>query len=133
MKTNLTEAKKKKTKSITVLLVDDDVLVLDTLKTILEQSGYSIYAASDHTSALEIISAFSVDVAIIDLMLGKENGIELMKKIREKIPNLLTIIVTGFGTIEKAVEAMHQGAWDFISKPVTSGILLEKLERLEEI
>ncbi len=120
-------------KSVSVLLVDDDVLVLDTLKAILEQQGYPVFAASTPSDALEIVSSNHIDASIIDLMLGKENGIELMKQIKEQHPNLLSIIVTGFGTIEKAVEAMHQGAWDFLSKPVTSGILLEKLERLEEI
>ena len=120
-------------KSISVLLVDDDKFVLDALKTILSKSGYPVFAAENHAAALEIVATHPIDVAIIDLMLGKENGIELMNKIREQLPNLLTIIVTGFGTIEKAVEAMQQGAWDFIAKPVTSGILIEKLERLQEI
>ncbi|MDP8246484.1 MAG: sigma-54 dependent transcriptional regulator [Candidatus Hinthialibacter antarcticus] len=133
MKTNTTEAQKKNKKSITILVVDDDVMVLDALKSILERSGYLVHAASNPSAALDLVTTHPIDVAIIDLMLGKENGIVLMKKIRLQFPNMLTIIVTGFGTIEKAVEAMHQGAWDFIAKPITSGILLEKLERLEEI
>ncbi|MBZ0256049.1 sigma-54 dependent transcriptional regulator, partial [bacterium] len=133
MKKSQDQNRPESAKSISVLLVDDDEFVLDALKGILSNSGYPVFAANNHASALDIVATHPIDVAIIDLMLGKENGIELMNKIREQIPNLLTIIVTGFGTIEKAVEAMQQGAWDFIAKPVTSGILLEKLERLQEI
>ncbi|MBI1389521.1 MAG: response regulator [bacterium] len=118
---------------LSVLVVDDDELVLKTLHSLLKSKGYDAIAVSNEKDALEAASKKQIDIAMLDLMLGEGNGIELMGRLREIVPSVMTIIVTGYGTIEKAVEAMHQGAWDFLTKPVTSGMLFEKLDRIEEI
>lgn len=118
--------------SITILVVDDDELIRETFALILEQSGYKHFIAQDHASALQFARNESIDIAIIDLMLGEESGIEAMKSIKEVSPSIIPLIITGYGTIERAVDAMKHGAWDFIPKPFSPEILIEKLERIQE-
>lgn len=123
---------KKTTRSITILVVDDDDLIRNMLVLLLHDSGYNVIAAESGAKAIEILQRQPSDVAILDYELPDTCGIELMGKLREIAPSMLCLIVTGFGTIERAVEAMQAGAWDFIPKPITSNMLLEKLQRIEE-
>lgn len=118
-------------KSISILVVDDDDLVRKMLVDLLLSRGYETHAAPHGAAALQVIERLAVDIVLIDYQLPDTNGIDLMLRLREKLPSLLCLLVTGFGTIERAVEAMHAGAWDFIPKPVTPGMLLEKIGRLE--
>lgn len=123
---------KKNTRSITILIVDDDNQIRNMLVMLLQDSGYNVLAAESGREALEIITNQTSDLAILDYELPDMCGIELMRHLHEIAPVMLCLIVTGFGTIERAVEAMQAGAWDFLSKPITSNMLLEKLERIED-
>lgn len=116
---------------ITILLVDDDENVRNMLASLLQDSGYNVLASDCGTRALEILARHPADLALLDYELPDMNGIELMTRLREISPSLLSLIITGYGTIERAVEAMQSGAWDFVSKPITSNMLLEKLERIK--
>lgn len=117
--------------SISILVVDDDDLVRKMLTDLLVSRGYETHHAPHAAAALLAVESAPVDIALIDLQLPDMDGIELMLRLRERIPSVLCLIITGFGTIERAVEAMQAGAWDFIPKPVTSGMLLEKIGRIE--
>ncbi len=118
--------------NINVLIVDDDDLVKETLEKILRTLGYNTVVAGDAVTAINLASQQPIDIALLDYQLPDLNGIELMHRLKETMPNIISMVITGYGSIERAVEAMQAGAWDFITKPITVNILQEKLGRLQE-
>src|SRR5690606_13265304 len=118
--------------SISILLVDDDDMVRPVIEALLVRAGYETYTAENGAEARAVAKKHPVDIALLDYQLPDVNGIDLMQDLQSLIPNLHTLIVTGYGTIERAVEAMQAGAWDFIPKPITPNMLLNKLQRVEE-
>lgn len=117
---------------LSVIVVDDDDLVRETFEAILKDAGYRIITASNANRAMQLIQREAIDIAVVDLVIGEDNGIDLIKRFREIAPQIVSIMVTGYGTIERAVEAMQAGAWDFITKPFSPNMLIEKLERIKE-
>ncbi len=115
-----------------VLLVDDDDIVRQVIQEILDSIGYETLDASDGSQAVELASQHPIDIALLDYILPDTNGIELMNRIKEIVPNVLSIMITGEGSIERAVKAMQAGAWDFLTKPITFDMLQEKIGRVEE-
>ncbi len=120
-------------KNLSILIVDDEEMVLKMIERLLAQMGYQTHTAQNKDSALQMASNIVIDIAILDYNLPDGNGIDLMIKLKKQKANLQAMIMTGFGTIERAVEALKAGAWDFIPKPVTPKMLIQKLERLEEV
>lgn len=118
--------------TLSILVVDDDELVRKSFEEILRTKDHQVFTAANSEEALQLVGDEPLDVALIDLMLGNENGIELMTKIQEINPSILSMIVTGYGTIERAVEAMQKGAWDFLTKPFSPNMIIEKLNRIQE-
>jgi len=117
---------------IRILIVDDDDLVRKTVNQILQKKGYSTIMAHDGESAINAVKKNFVEIALLDYNLPDTDGIQLISQIKEISSSTICIIITGYGTIERAVEAMHSGAWDFITKPVTAGMLFKKIERIQE-
>jgi two-component system nitrogen regulation response regulator NtrX len=118
---------KKKNKS-NVLVVDDEIRLLSTLSSILKDNGYRVFTAETGQYGLKIFNDSPIDAVILDLMLPDTNGIELLKKIHREKPLLPVIMLTGHGTITKAVKATKLGAYDFFEKPVESKKILITLE-----
>ena len=118
--------------TIHVMVVDDDESVREILQAILISLGYETVGMESAAAAVDYVAHNPVDIAILDYQLPDLNRTELMLRLREINPGLLTLIVTGYGTIERAVEAMQAGAWDFLAKPITVNMLQEKLERCKE-
>ncbi len=116
-----------------ILVVDDEEVIRSLFTKILKKKGYEVITAQCGKEAEKIVKKRPLDIALLDYNLPDETGIELMEHLRRCRPELLFLIITGFGTIERAVEAMQRGAWDFIEKPITSDMLLQKLDRLKEI
>jgi DNA-binding NtrC family response regulator len=106
-----------KTVDLSVLVVDDEKIVRESLYSWLKGEGYTVTAAESGGTALEAIHNRPVDIALIDLKMPGMDGIELLTKIRQSRPEVLCIIVTAHGSIDRAVEAMKQGAYDFVTKP----------------
>ena len=101
-----------------ILIVDDDASLRTALFRSLERSGYQVITASCGKEAESFVQgSHKVDLALIDLRLPDGDGIELMQKIRSNSPSTQAIILTGFGSIEVAVEATQKGAFHFITKP----------------
>jgi two-component system, NtrC family, response regulator GlrR len=122
----------------TILVVDDDVSILKVLQMRLESEHYAVVAASEIREAKERIAEGSFDIALLDLKLDGGNGIDLMKNLRDVDPDLPVIILTAYGTIESAVEAMKEGAYSYLTKPfdyrellvqIRNGIEKSKLSR----
>jgi response regulator RpfG family c-di-GMP phosphodiesterase len=100
-----------------VLIVDDEKFIRDILADFLGMEGYIVRTAEDGTAALEELSHAHYDLIISDLKMPRMGGIELLDAIGVAAPNALTVIMTGFGTVETAIDAMKRGAYDYILKP----------------
>jgi two-component system response regulator GlrR len=100
-----------------LLIVDDDLSILRVLKMRLESEGYQVEAASDIEAAKDLAVRNEYELAILDLKLPGGSGIDLMKSVHEIDPGLPVIILTAYGTIESAIEAMKEGAYIYLKKP----------------
>ena len=112
-----------------ILIIDDDMDFAASLKLILENEDFQPILAHSEEEALESARNNAVDLALIDIRLGQDNGIELLPKLKKLHPDVLCVMVTGFGSIETAVEALSSGAYDYLRKPVNPGELLATLRR----
>ncbi|HOX43034.1 MAG TPA: sigma-54 dependent transcriptional regulator [Myxococcota bacterium] len=102
----------------TVLLVDDERPHLESLERIFQREGYHILMAGSGLQALELLRQHHVHVMLTDLVMPGMGGVELLRACRTVAPETEVILMTAFGTIETAVEAMKEGAYDFITKPL---------------
>lgn len=100
-----------------ILVVDDQPGVRFFLKEVLEGEGYSVVAADSGEAALEYIPVEPFDVAIIDLVMKEVGGIEVLKALKRMTPNTAAIVLTAHGSLETAVEALREGAHDYLFKP----------------
>ncbi len=100
-----------------VLIVDDEKFIRDILADFLGMEGYAVRTAEDGAAALTELRGASYDIVISDLKMPRMGGIELLEQITTTAPNALTVIMTGFGTVETAIDAMKRGAYDYILKP----------------
>src|SRR6056297_2375748 len=116
-----------------ILIVDDEPDMLELLKRSLEPDLNSrLSTAASAKSALQILSEKHVDLALIDIKMPEMDGLELLELVKRKWPDLTVVMMTAYGTIETAVYAMKQGAYDFITKPFDHEALLLRLEKALE-
>ncbi len=118
----------------TILVLDDEAQMLRSLDRMLSREGYQVLTASNGKEGLEVLRhhAGEVDLALCDLKMGGMDGMEFVEAVRSLYPDLETIIMTGYGTIEAAVEAMRAGAYDFLPKPFKRVQILKILSRALE-
>ena len=117
-----------------ILVVDDDAELAGTLQEFLEQEGYLVDVAFSAAEAMAIQERNPhLAVALIDLIMPLTDGITLMEQLHGRDPELAVIIMTGFGTIETAVEAMKHGAEDYVTKPFDRQAVRKKIARLMEV
>lgn len=102
-----------------ILIIDDEEIVLDSCKQILKGSGLKIATVMNGTSGLSLLSEFQPDLVYVDLKMPGISGLEVIEKVHEFDPTIVTIVITGFATVSSAVEAMKNGAYDFLPKPFT--------------
>ena len=100
-----------------ILVVDDEKFIRDILADFLGMEGYAVRTADDGTSAVSELQRDRYDMVISDLKMPRMGGLELLKEINTTAPDTLTVIMTGFGTVETAIDAMKRGAYDYILKP----------------
>lgn len=100
-----------------VLVVDDERFIRDILSDFLTMEGYQVRTAENGAQAVVELSRGSFDLVLTDLKMPHMGGIELLRHVVESQPEALTVIMTGFGTVETAIDAMKQGAYDYILKP----------------
>ena len=100
-----------------VLIVDDEAAIRESLQTLLEFEGYSVEVANDGEEGLARIGERPFDLILLDFALPERNGIEILRDIRERDAELPVIMITAYGTVENAVNAMQAGATNFIQKP----------------
>jgi NtrC-family two-component system response regulator AlgB len=116
-----------------ILVIDDDNSLRRTIRMSLEVLGHHAVEARDGAEALDLLAHRPLEMALLDLRLAQEQGLELLPKLLSVAPGLHVVIVTAYATIETAVEAMRRGAFDYLPKPFTPDQLRVVLERIERM
>ena len=112
-----------------ILVVDDDELIQASLSELLRLEGYAVEAAGSFREASSHLAAEAFEVVIADVSMPEVDGFELLKMVRNRYPDTAVIMITGYGTIANAVEAMKRGAFSYLTKPVKDPELKLTLER----
>ena len=115
-----------------ILVVEDDPTVGESIRLLLKKRGYSILLASNGKEGLHLFRQKSADLVVTDLVMPKMDGIELLEAVKNLKPETEVIVVSAQGTIEKAVQAMKLGAFDFIEKPINPRVISLVVERALE-
>lgn len=115
-----------------ILIVDDEAEQRKTLAGFLRKKGYEVHQADHGKTALELIETESIDLVLTDLRMPEMDGSELLKSIKTVNPMIEVILMTAFGSVNTAVDAMREGAFTFITKPVDLKSLLAQIERALE-
>lgn len=115
-----------------ILIVDDEKDLVLSLTDILESYGYMVEKAYNESGATEIIKDFDAHVALLDIRLGNESGINLITSLKKICPGLLPVIMTAYAATDTAIEAIQEGAYDYLRKPLDPRSLLATLERCFE-
>jgi DNA-binding NtrC family response regulator len=116
-----------------ILVVDDEQDIRRTLQRILERKKYKVSTADDGQAALEIIQKQPIDLILTDLKMPRMDGVQLLKAAKIVAPEIAVILITAYGEVDTAVEAMRNGAYNFILKPPNrSQILLTIARALEK-
>ncbi|MEJ2655852.1 MAG: response regulator [Desulfobacterales bacterium] len=101
----------------TILVVDDEQDIRDASERILVRAGFQVLKASHGSEALDILDKEKINIVLLDLKMPGMDGLEVLKRIRKLSDTIQVIVITGYATVETAIEAMKQGAYDFIPKP----------------
>jgi len=115
-----------------LLIVDDDEKVIDSLRRILRKEGYAFFSATSGQDALALLTREEIEVALVDYKMPGMDGFELLKRMKKKYPHIDVIMITGYGTVHSAVDAMKVGAYDYITKPLDPIELRKTLKTLTE-
>jgi two-component system NtrC family response regulator len=116
----------------TILVVDDESNYLTVMEALLGEAGYEVLTAPSAIEAVKIAAASDLDLVLTDMKMPKMSGIELLDQLRRLYPDLPVIIMTAFGTVEKAVTAMKKGAFDYILKPFKNDEILVTIAKALE-
>jgi two-component system, NtrC family, response regulator HydG len=119
-------------KTPTILVVEDDAESRAAMLKVLESSGYKTMEADNGQQALDMVLQENIDVLVTDLRLPVMDGVELLKRAKAADQEIEVILITGHGTVEVAVEAIKEGAYDFITKPVKKAQLLHAVDKASE-
>ena len=119
-----------------ILIVDDDVTIRSTMEAILEDEGYNVDSAANGKEAIKKTNEQIYNLALLDIRLPDMEGVELLKLMKDSVPRMRKIMVTGFPSLQNAVEAVNRNADAYLIKPVDIDQLLttvkEQLEKQEE-
>jgi DNA-binding NtrC family response regulator len=122
--------KTKHSDKINILVVDDSPETIELVKRNLETVGYQIYSASNVQSAVKLLGALNISLVITDLKMPGENGMELVRHVAENCKGIGTLVITGFPSIQGAVESIKIGAEEYLVKPFTDEELFKSVERV---
>jgi NtrC-family two-component system response regulator AlgB len=116
-----------------ILIVDDDASLRRTIRATLEVLLHRVAEARDGAQALDLVEARSFDIALLDLRLGQQSGLDLLPELLRRAPRLCVVMMTAYATVESAVEAMRRGAADYLPKPFTPAQLRALVYRLVKV
>ena len=115
-----------------ILLVDDDPFILEGIGADLENQGFNLTEASSGDLALELLSQTQFDLVITDLVMENVDGIQVLKKAKAVNPETMVIILTGYGNMTSAIEALRHEADDYLLKPCESAAMLHRIHQCQE-
>ena len=104
--------------AISILLVDDEMINLENVRHFLEQQEFQVTTATDGAEAISLLQQYHFDLVITDLKMGDIDGVQVMNSAKELQPDIEVIIITGYATVDSAVDVMAQGAFYYLSKPI---------------
>ena len=113
----------------TLLIVDDEQNTLEGLKQILKQEGYEVFTALSAEGGIDVLKTQDIDLVITDLMLPGIDGMELARKVIKEYEGTQVMIITAHGSVKSAVEAMKEGVYNYVTKPVNIDELLLVTEK----
>jgi len=102
-----------------ILIIDDDESIRDSCRQVLKNSGYEIHTAEDGEKGLHLTKELNPDLILLDLKMPGMSGNEVLKRLKEYDPKVIIIIITGYATVESAVDSMKQGVYEYLPKPFT--------------
>ncbi|MBY0353081.1 sigma-54 dependent transcriptional regulator [Candidatus Babeliales bacterium] len=114
-----------------ILIIDDETAILKTLKEALEDEDFRVQTLAEPRQALELIGQLVPDLILLDISMPHVNGIDLLENIKKEYPQQKIIMISGYGNIQLALEAIRKGAYDFIEKPLNLDEVLPKIEFLK--
>jgi phosphoserine phosphatase RsbU/P len=115
-----------------ILTVDDDKTMTEIIATYVQTEEHVVYKASSAEEALQLFDTYNPDIVLTDLYMPGMDGIELLKKLKEKAPQCIVIVISGAGKLDDAVSALRLGAWDYVIKPFTKTMIDRALFRAFE-
>ena len=107
-----------------ILVIDDEAIVRVSCERALRPAGYDVCVVASGKEGLDILEKEPIDLILLDLKMPDMDGIEVLNQVREKWPHIRVIMITGYSTVETAVQALRMGAYNFIEKPFTPDALL---------
>ena len=114
-----------------ILLVDDEKEFIDTLAERMHTRGMDVETTTSAKTALELVEKENFDAVVLDLQMPDMDGLEALKILKEKKPDIQVILLTGHATVEKGIEAMKLGALDLVEKPAELSVLTEKIQKAQ--
>ena len=118
--------------AITVLVVDDERSNIESLEKIFLREGMRVLTAPDAKHALELVRTHRVHVVLTDLMMPGTTGLELLRAVKQVAPDVEVVLMTAFGSVEAAVSAMREGAYDFVEKPLKRMTIVKSVRKAAE-
>ncbi len=118
--------------ALTVLVVDDEPSNLSSIEKIFQKDGMRVITAPSARAALDLLRTHRIDVVLTDLMMPAVSGLELLKAIRQAAPDVEVVLMTAYGTVETAVQAMRDGAYDFVEKPLKRMTIVKTVRKAAE-
>ena len=125
-------AERQRSREVTVLVVDDEPGNVTSLRKIFERENMRVLTAEGAKEALELARKHRIEVVLTDLMMPGSNGVELMRALKEISPDTEVVLMTAYGTVETAVQAMREGAYDFVEKPLKRMSIVKSVEKAAE-
>src|SRR5688500_10719941 len=115
-------------KKYRVLVVEDDIELRRTIVEVLERNQFDVQFVGDGVEALEAVQKERPDLALLDVNMPRMGGMECLRKIKELDPSIIVIIMTAYSTIEDAVQAVKDGAYNYLAKPIKHQAIVEMVQ-----
>jgi DNA-binding NtrC family response regulator len=115
---------------LNLLIVDDERSIREACREVAQSLGYTAYVADSAEHAYRLLDSQTFDAVLLDLRLPGAGGLDALRRIKERRPEAVVVVVTGYGTVQSAVQAMKNGAYDYVTKPFSVDELKMLLERV---
>lgn len=113
-----------------ILVIDDEENLRRTLAIILQRAGYEVITAGTVREARQKLEVSACDLAFLDLMLPDTNGLDFLPELRDQYPNMPVVILTAHDRLDSAIEALRNGAWDYMLKPVDPPMIIQRVKEI---